>query len=70
MDIMIAVCEIKKVTTCEDNFWKRDIYYVIKNNGIHTCFNEMKNFLFPLQNHELIYFVDLSFNFIQFPKIK
>ena len=48
MDIMIAVCEIKKVTTCEDNFWKCDIHYVIKNNGIHTCFNEMKNFLFPL----------------------
>ena len=43
---MIAVCEIKKVTTCEDNFWERDIHYVIKNNGIHTCFNEMKIFYF------------------------
>ena len=52
MDIMIAVCEIKKVTTCEDNFWNCDIHYVIKNNGIHTCFNEMKKFLFPLQDHE------------------
>ena len=45
---MIAVCEIEKVATCEDNFWERDIHYVIKNNGIHTCFNEMKKFLFPL----------------------
>ena len=24
MDIMTAVCEIKKVTTCEENFWERD----------------------------------------------
>ena len=46
MDIMVAVCEIKKVTACEDNFWERDIHYVIKNNGIHTYFNEMKYFLF------------------------
>ena len=48
MGIMVAVCEIKKVTACDDNFWERDIHYVIKNNGIHTCFNEMKKFLFPL----------------------
>ena len=32
---MVAVCEIKKVTECEDNFWERDLQYVIKNNGIH-----------------------------------
>ena len=43
MDIMVAVCEIKKVKACEDNFWGRDIHYVMKNNGIHTYFNEMKN---------------------------
>ena len=48
MDIMVAVFEIKKVTACEDNFWERDIHYVIKNNGIHTYFNEMKNFSFQL----------------------
>ena len=48
MDMMVAVCEIKKVATCEDNFWERDIYYVIKNNSIHTYFNEMKNFLLQL----------------------
>ena len=46
MDIIVAVCEIKKATVCEDNFWEHDIHYVIKNNGIHTYFNEMKkNFL-------------------------
>ena len=48
MDIMVAACEIKKVTACEDNFWERDIHYVIRNNGIHTYFNEMKNFSFQL----------------------
>ena len=48
MDIMVAVFEIKKVTACEDNFWERDIHYVIKSNGIHTYFNEMKNFSFQL----------------------
>ena len=52
MDIMVAVCEIKKVTACEGIFWERDIHCVIKNNGIHTYFNEMKNFLFQLQGHE------------------
>ena len=36
MDIMIEVCEIKNVTTCSENFWEHDIYYVIKNDGIHT----------------------------------
>ena len=46
MDIMVASCEIKKVTACEDNFWELDIHYVIKNNGIRTYFNEMKYFLF------------------------
>ena len=45
---MTAVCEIKKVTACEENFWELDIHYVIKNDGIHTYFNEMKNFLFQL----------------------
>ena len=25
MDIMVAVCQIKKVTACEDNFWERDM---------------------------------------------
>ena len=48
MDIAVAVFEIKKVTACEDNFWERDIHYVIKNNGLHTYFNEMKNFSFQL----------------------
>ena len=52
MDIVVAVFEIKKVTACEDNFWERDIHYVIKSNGIHTYFNEMKNFSFQLQRHE------------------
>ena len=46
MDIMVAVCKIKKVTARKDNFLERDINYVIKNNGIHTYFNEMKIFLF------------------------
>ena len=32
MDIMAAVCEIKKVTACEAIFWERDIHCVI--NGI------------------------------------
>ena len=39
---MVAVCEIKKVTACEDNFWECDIHFVIKSNVIHTHFNEMK----------------------------
>ena len=52
MDIMVAVCKIKKVTACKDNFLERDIHYVIKNNGMHTSFNEMKTFLFYLQGHE------------------
>ena len=48
MDIITAVCEIKKVTACEENLWERDIHYVVKNDGIHTYFKEMKHFLFQL----------------------
>ena len=48
MDIITAVCEIKKVTVCEENLWEPDIHYVVKNDGIHTYFKEMKNFLFQL----------------------
>ena len=48
MDVMVAVCEIKKVTASEGNFWEHDIHYVIKNNGIHTYFNEKKKNLFQL----------------------
>ena len=48
MDIMKAVCEIKKITTCEENIWERDIHYVIKNDVIHTFLNKMKDFLFQL----------------------
>ena len=36
MNIMVALCEIKKVRACED------IHYLIQINGIHTYFNEMK----------------------------
>ena len=47
MDVMTAVCEIKKVNACEENFWERHINYVVKNDGVHTYFYEMKN-LFQL----------------------
>ena len=33
--------KLKKVTVCEDNLWECDIHYLIKNNDIHTCFNEI-----------------------------
>ena len=45
MDILTAVCQIKKVTACEENFWERDTHYVNKNDGIHAYFNEMENFV-------------------------
>ena len=48
MDIINAVCEIKKVTTFAENFWERDIHYMTKKDGVHTYFNEMKNFLSQL----------------------
>ena len=48
MDIITAVCEIKKVTACEENFCERDFHYVIKNDCTYTYFNKMKKFLFQL----------------------
>ena len=48
MDITTAVCEIKKVTTCEENLWERDIQCVIKNDCIHTYSNEMKKFFISI----------------------
>ena len=44
--------KLKKVTVCEDNLWECDIHYLIKNNDIHTCFNETKKFLYQLQGLE------------------
>ena len=38
MDIMVAVCEIKKETACEENFWERDIHYVIKSDDDDELF--------------------------------
>ena len=65
MDIMVAVCEMKKVTECEDNFWERDLQYVIKNNGIHIYFSEMKNFNYRVMNVNLV----LSFLFLVMTEI-
>ena len=50
MDIMKAVCEIKKITARKGNlkFLITDIHYVFKNDSVHTLLNEMKDFLFQL----------------------
>ena len=40
--------KLKKVTVCEDNLWECDIHYLIKNNDIHTCFNETKKILISI----------------------
>ena len=48
MEIRTAVCEIKKVTAWEENVWEGDIHSMIKNDGIHNYFNEMKKNLFQL----------------------
>ena len=48
MEIRTAVCETKKVTAWEENVWEGDIHSMIKNDGIHNYFNEMKKNLFQL----------------------
>ena len=48
-NIMKDLCEIKKVSSTEENFWERDIHYVLNNNGLRFCLNEMKDFLFKFR---------------------
>ena len=45
---MKDLCEIKKIISTEENFWERDIHYVLNNNGLRFYLNEMKDFLFQL----------------------
>ena len=47
-NIMKDLCEIKKIISTEENFWERDIHYVLNNNGLRFYINEMKDFLFQL----------------------
>ena len=46
---MKDLCEIKKVSSTEENFWERDILYVLNNNGFHCYLKEMKDFLFQFK---------------------
>ena len=46
---MKEVCQIKKVITREENFWEREIYYIIRSYGVYTFFNKIKHFLFQLK---------------------
>ena len=45
---MKEVCKIKKVVAREENFWEREIYYIIRSDGVYTFINEIKDFLFQL----------------------
>ena len=47
-EILKVCCEAKKTCAFEENFWERDIHFVVKNDGVYTYFNEMKDFLFNL----------------------
>ena len=46
---MKEVCQIKEVITREENFWEREIYYIIRSYGVYTFFNKIKHFLFQLK---------------------
>ena len=48
-------CEAKKTCAFEENFWESDIQFVVKNDGVYTYFNEMKDFLFNLQEMDLVF---------------
>ena len=47
-EILKVCCEGKKTCAFEENFWERDIHFVVKNDGVYTYFNEIKYFLFNL----------------------
>ena len=36
MQVLTAVCEIKKLIPSEDNFWEKDIHFVVRNNNVKT----------------------------------
>ena len=37
---MKEVCKIKKVIESKENFWEREIYYIIRSDGAFTFFNK------------------------------
>ena len=47
-EILKVCCEAKKTCAFEEDFWECDIHFVVKNDGVYTYFNEMKNFLFNI----------------------
>ena len=47
-EILKVCCDAKKTFAFEENFWE-------KNDGVYTYFNEMKDFLFNLQEMDLVF---------------
>ena len=56
-EILKVCCEAKKPCAFEENFWERDIHFVVKNDGVYTYFNPCgSEGLFLLQSSQTNYF--------------
>ena len=49
-EIMKEVCEIKKVIASKESFWEREIYYIIRSDGVFIFFNKAKKNYFSYRN--------------------
>ena len=46
MEFFSTIWEIKKVSLSADNFWERDVHYIIRDSEVKTFLSKMKDFLF------------------------
>ena len=53
-EIMKEVCEIKKVIASKESFWEREIYYIIRSDGVFIFFNKAKKIISVIEMDEYL----------------
>lgn len=49
MQVLTVIFDIKKLIPSEENFWEKDIHFVVRNNNVKTFLSEVKDLLFQLK---------------------
>ena len=53
-EIVKEVCEIKKVIASKESFWEREIYYIIRSDGVFIFFNKAKKIISVIEMDEYL----------------
>ena len=51
---MKEVCEIRKVIASKKNFWEREIYCIIRSDGVFAFFNKIKKNISVIEMDEYL----------------